>query len=286
MKRRWIRCGFLTVLLVGFGDLAGLHAQMAPLDILEERGLIKDGKYFLIKEDCLFIPKLNRVQPLMVQLEKQMTDIDAYYTFEAETQGLDDYRIRLGAQIDSLALELRRVLATNNPSRNYVAQLRQNLNASEQELVQVQANLAQRVKRLRTPLQKAQMADQFQAIRQQFLEALNDLRPEFEAILVAYAQLKDDSTVKGAIRDLSTKAKAGLQLGPSPGFVRAARRVKEAEGWVLPSAPTRKARGKGSNSKRKGSPRAGRPMPAPDRDENVPAPPVPVTGEGPQGASF
>jgi len=221
----------LWLVLLAFGPLLPLRAAEgpAPEAVLKAKGLKRSGNVYVLPDETGFQKSLNAARNLyraVSALAAQKQEIEqGAAASRAEMEQMEQQRIYLNQQLanTSEVVEHNRIVGMLNAMGGQLNAMRRR--QADPDALQVPgARLAAR--------------------REDFIQAVLDLRLRVDQIDELYANLAKDTEVAGALAALSARGKTKFILGPSRGYVANVELLKRVEGSVLSErVPLRKEGG-------------------------------------------
>jgi serine/threonine protein kinase len=223
------------------------RAPTPEKDALTMRGLTKTGTFYTLDDEREFLAGFAEIEPLCSELDKLYSTVTSVAQNVNEYWARRDHRDNVNQELGDVQARIRGFPPGDNcllkeEWRNlleYEKVLQITLNGLNREL-QDRWN-----KVLPEPQQRALFA-KFQENRERFLTQSKSLRALGDKITARYAELREDDTVRTAIRELRLATKTPLDLGPSLAFRNKSKLLKNAEGNFSPPK-RRKAAQKGKS---------------------------------------
>jgi hypothetical protein len=237
---------------------AMLGATMAraqePVDVLAKNGLTKSGTFFVIASEQPVLQKLYNLQPVINQMQQKYMAVAAIYQNEYEYHALKDYQIEVEAHLSDVRRQVNSMNPRTPQDRQTKAEAQQYQRAVEQELRATNTQVERRRSLLVGPAEKARAERDFKERRDAFVKAKSDMWPMVDETMKQYDQLKENDSVKNALRAYNQEVKAHLKVGPSDKFTKGAKQVISCERNFSPetaSQPKRMPKRKGLQMKKK-----------------------------------
>jgi hypothetical protein len=221
----------LIVIVAGVANAA----DPTPQEILAAKGLVQDGKYFLlVKPENEVKQQLNKVLPLV-------DDLDVLFNQWAENE---QKKYMVAAMND----ELTGTQAAINNNRAMYSQLDRNAyiaKSQRQDLDQLGAMLRQYYNQVQNnrdamrnsiagPVIQQKHLDKVAKAREVFLKAYDEMTPSVDRLKAAYAEVAQDDKVANALKVLRQSKSVQMKLGPSEPLLRAMARVNHAKNVTDP----------------------------------------------------
>ncbi|WP_076349946.1 retropepsin-like aspartic protease family protein [Paludisphaera borealis] len=243
----------LACLLVGSAT-ASVRAQAVPAAdaTLKTHELKRSGGTYVLPEEAKVLKSIKELAALH---QKVGEGLDYLNMIEAGAEERKAYLEELSQnyqasqqQIQAFDQEIAQIEQAGVNSIVMNAQ-RNQIVAQRNSVVATSNQMAERLNSLRRmdrdTDQKHQVLGEVTQRREQFLEAMLELRRLVDATLAKYQGLAKDDEIVRALNDVSTasKSKIKYKLGPSRDFLAAVQRLEKAEGAV--SSDTIKCRREG-----------------------------------------
>jgi len=225
--------------------------RVSPEAVIKDCGLTKSGILYVLGEEDGVLQKLKSVRVSFGQFEGLYAQLAGFFTAEAEWQQLWDERAvtleqlrDLDAQLDVMPQRGNSMIRENfqNAKRTQL-QLRTQVNAYDR-------GIALGRKLLPAPGQKDKVARLVEEQRAEFLRAVDEIRPLFDAVLKRYEQIEGDPKFKKALESVRQETHAQVQLGPSPEFTRGLKDLNSAEKAARGASQSAPGRKKGARAGR------------------------------------
>ncbi len=232
---RLVRAAGLIALASVLCGAAAWAADPTPQEVLAERGLVQDGKYFLLpKAENEVKQQLNRVLPLVDEL-------DVLFNQWAENE---QKKYMVAAMNDELtgtqaAINNNRAMYSQLDRNAYVAkaqraELDQQGAMLRQYFNQVQNNRDAMRNSIAGPVIQQRHLDKVAKAREVFLKAYDEMTPAVDKLKAAYAEVAQDDKVANALKVLRQSKSVQMKLGPSEGLTKAMARVNTAKNVTDP----------------------------------------------------
>jgi hypothetical protein len=182
-------------------------ADLTPEQILEKRGLKKEGRFYVSAAESRYAAEWQGAVPFYNVMHGAWVEYETAVRFAVRAQELQDAQIELNGAINQLRLVM-------GNSRGFQrAQLQGQLNEATLNLNAVNTELAEVRTRVVSRARMEELKGQFLKARADFLDKSRELKPIRKAMNEEYAALRADADVTGAIKAL--KARGAGDLGPS-----------------------------------------------------------------------
>jgi hypothetical protein len=192
-------------------------AELTPDELLERRGLTKNGSYYCIPEEFEVEEAYNRAEPFWMRTEAAWTAFATAWDNELTWQNLDVQRINLQSDIGDRANAMNSMPNTLE-GRVTRVQLQQEQQLAQLLLAEINRNLTLAARLRPAPRELEVSKADFLTRRQAYQAESENLRRIFVKVLQRYAELQQDDLVTNAIKILSRRASAPMSLGPSKYF--------------------------------------------------------------------
>lgn len=213
-------------MLLSFGLTVGatVMAAVDPIDsALKEKGLKKSGNYLVLANEATTQKKLNEAKARYKQYSLAAMQQRQYDLGLEENKA---YLRQLVEQRRMLGLQLKQ--ARSNQEHNQIVTM---LNDSNDQMRLLEAEESD-------PKIKDNLNANAAQTREQFVQAVIDLRQLIDETQKQYTELAEDEAVKGSIEALNKKGKAKFTLGPSKAFLANVKLVEKVESSVLSETVT------------------------------------------------
>jgi hypothetical protein len=225
----------VLALLTGLGAAIASAAEPTPQEILQGRGLVQDGKLFLLpKSESEVMEQLNKVLPLADEL-------DVLFNLWAENEQKKYTVVAMEQEMTACQAQIRAIsgMYSQINSRDYFA------NAKRQEIDQTVAGLQQYFSQVRGqrdliqsqiagPIIQQQHLNKVAKAREAFLKAYDEMVPSVNKLTAAYGEASRDEKVANALKVLRQSKSVQFKLGPSDGIMQAMKRVNNAKSVLDP----------------------------------------------------
>ncbi|MHC5540854.1 hypothetical protein ACYOEI_21745 [Singulisphaera rosea] len=228
--------------LLSLTSLAGgsIAATPTPADVLRERGLTKSGAYFVVASESNVFAAVKRIRPAMVRMTSTGDKIIDNMVVEANFQEADDMRIALEGQIRIFDMEIPRLPRQTYEQKLYVEEAMAERNATQENLVYVNAQLNMLRKRRLSAQQVEKLNTDFEKHKVAFVREREEMQPVVDNTMSEYSELNADTAVRNALNAFGTMNKFKAKLGPSPAMVKSVGGLKDVERAYSPeTAPDR-----------------------------------------------
>ncbi len=225
-----------------------------PVNVLAKNGLTKSGTCFVIASEQPVMQKLYNLRPVMDQMEQKYMALAAIYQNEYEYHALKDYQIQVEAHLSDVRRQVNAMSPRTPQDRQVKAEAQQYQRSVEQELRATNTQVERRRSLLVGPAEKSKAERDFKGRRDAFVKAKGEMWPMVDETMKQYDQLKENDSVKNALRAYNQEVKAHLKLGPSDKFTKSAKQVIAYERNFSPetaSQPKKMPKRKGLAMKKK-----------------------------------
>ena len=233
-----IRCARAAGLVAILSALWGAVAQAAdptPQEVLAERGLVQDGKYFLLpKAENEVKVGLNKVLPLVDELDVLFNQWSANEQKKYMVAAMNDELAGTQAAINSNRAMYSQLDRNAYIAKSQRADLDQQGAMLRQYFNQVQNNRDAMRSSIAGPVIQKQHLDKVAKAREVFLKAYDEMTPSVDRLKAAYAEVAQDDKVANALKVLRQSKSVQLKLGPSEGLMKAMARVNTAKNVTDP----------------------------------------------------
>jgi hypothetical protein len=232
--------------LAGLLALSGLFAgtgygadDPTPEGVLNERGLKRSGKFFIVASEEPVRQAIYNMRPVMVEMEAKFNEWAAILQNEYEYQALTDYRIQVQGHLADVDTQIGQMPSRTPQDRLALSQARAYRQSVDQELRNTNSQIEFRRKRFVPVRVKDKAENDFKEARKRFLEVASNTRPLYDKVLQEYATLSEDNTVSNALKAYNQMTKANFKLGPSDKLKKDVGDVKKYEQAYSPETAPR-----------------------------------------------
>jgi hypothetical protein len=218
-----------------------------PIDVLNQNGLSKSGRFFVLNSEEQAIQGLMNIAPFADRMAGKWNQWAAIIQNEYEFQQLGDYRVSLISTINDYNAVISQMPTRNPMERLQKQEVVAERNAWDAELRATNTQLELRRRRLVGEPGKRQAEEDFNQARGEFLGAKRKIWPQIEKTLNRYDELKTIDSVLNALKQYNADAHAQLKIGPSDSMTKKIKQVFEYERTYSPEtapAPKKVARHK------------------------------------------
>jgi serine/threonine protein kinase len=202
----------------------------APEAILAQRGLKKEGSWFVVATEYEVMKGYDRALPYWKRTEAAWGELSQAWELEVTARNLEDQQTNLQFTIGDLKAQIASLPTGRMAPAPHIRQaLQDQLRLAHDSLSEVtrQLNLVNR-KRPGLPRLEA-LRNVFIERRAEFFEESNKLLHTVKRLEQEYEELGKDTAVVNAIRALKEDKKAPIFLGPSGPCKKAVSKVKESQ---------------------------------------------------------
>ncbi len=193
----------------------------SPESVLENRGLQRAGKFYVVATEKEIGAGFGRIIPIYNVMETVLIQFQAILDAEATWQFWDNERIVAQTYLRDLALQLSNT-PNNAVNRLAIQQLRNEQQGTQLYLSNVLGSLEVARKNLVPPARKQAVWNDFLTRRIDFLESSKQLRPVVDKAVKEYAALEQDPAVKDAVQTIA-------QARKFPDFARPVQRLDDRD---------------------------------------------------------
>jgi hypothetical protein len=193
-------------------------AQRAPDELLERRGLRRDGKFYVTANEVGARKRLNAIVAVDNKMRAAIADCEAAIEADVTWQTLDNYRISLETLINDRRLKINEAPPGLPETKAWRGIWQGEINDATNELNVVRGNLQIAWKRRVGPREQERRVHVFNTCRDEFLAAGKELEPFVKEANLEYDKLRDDLDIRNALLVLEGRTGAPLDLGPSKQF--------------------------------------------------------------------
>jgi hypothetical protein len=232
---RLVRAAGKLGVLIGLGATIASAADSTPQEILQARGLVQDGKYFLLpKEENEVKLQLNKVLPLVDELDLLFNQWAANEQKKFMVAAMNDELVAVDAQLANARAMLGQINARDPLANAKRQEINQGLAMLRQYYNQVQSNRDQVRNSIAGPVIQQQHLDKVAKAREVFLKAYDEMMPSADKLVAAYTAAARDDKVANALKVLRQAKSVQMKLGPSEDLKQAMTRVKNAKEVMNP----------------------------------------------------
>jgi hypothetical protein len=250
----------LNALLLGCVIIAGgtavAHADegktSAPEKVLNEKGLTRDDKLFLLDETEA-LAKYEKAKSAYADYQKAMKRYAVILQYDEAVQTMEMERQALQQEVTMLQSQINSAGSGSGRMRRYAG-------AQQAPLRQQQANDRAMINQINSQIQaskaQAPKADdrktvpaEYERTRHELNESVHDLSEALTPLLTKYHELALDKAVIDALAQLRHSTTHNYKLGPSDQIAAASKLIHDGKkGAILKSKPAskKKAKTKGS----------------------------------------
>lgn len=229
----------LFVALVS-GPMASLGADSGAESILEEKGLTKSGRVYVLDSEAPVLTKMKEVRAAYADYATAADRQERAEHVAAQAAQLEERRVQLQDQLDTLNERIAsqgapqgnafgRPGGMNSPQGSFTSPLISQRDQVKYVLAEITRE--QRALKVQAPQGqgKSSLDEAVKTKGDAFKAALADLRPKVDGVTKAYAELEADASVQKALVELKKASPTKLKLGPSDAFLAGARELDQAE---------------------------------------------------------
>ncbi|MHC5537967.1 retropepsin-like aspartic protease family protein [Singulisphaera rosea] len=221
-----------TSRLSSFGMLLTLALTIAPAVLgaddpadsaLKEKGLKKSGNYLVLSSEATTQKKLNETK---ARYKQYSLAVMQQRQFDRGVEDSKAYLRQLIEQRRILGLQLKQARSTDE--HNQIVTMLNDTNDQMKLLEDEESD----------PKFKDNLNANAAQSREQFVQAVIDLRQLIDETQKQYTELSEDETVKESLAALNKKGKTKYSLGPSKAFLANVKLVEKVEASVLSESVT------------------------------------------------
>lgn len=232
---RLVRAAGMLGVLVGLGAAIASAADPTPQEILQGRGLVQDGKYFLLpNEENEVKQQLNKVLPLVDELDLLFNQWAANEQKKFMVAAMNDELVAVDAQMGNARAMLNQINGRDPLANAKRQDLNQSLAMLRQYYNQVQSNRDQTRNSIAGPVIQQRHLDKVAKAREVFLKAYDEMMPSADKVMASYNAAARDDKVANALKVLRQSKSVQMKLGPSEELKQAMARVKNAKDVMNP----------------------------------------------------
>jgi len=246
IMRRIAQAAGLACLLVGASIPSAVGQEIPAADAtLKSHELKRLGSTYVLPDEAPVLKRMKELASLQQKVNEGLQYLDMIETRGEQRkvfiEELSENHQALQAQLQEMSQQIAQIeqAGINNPlmsaQRNQVVAQHNAIIAADNQVVE-RLNSLRRMEGDRDP--KHQVVGEVTQRREEFLEAMLELRKLVDAALARYQGLAQNDEVVRALNDVSaaSKSKIKYKLGPSRDFLAAVQRLEKAEGVVSTDA--------------------------------------------------
>ena len=202
---------------------------LTPIELLEERGLKKEGKFFILPAEGALLKKIKALQPDSNEVAEKFEIWAGMVQNEQEFQALTAQAIELKAQLNTQLQFIARMPQASALDRGLKNDAQQIAGETDQNLQITNRERALRESRRVAPQRMDKAQEDFKEVYKGFLRKSEDLLPDWQKIKDDYAPIALDTSIKAFLKAYNDQTKANIKLGPSEKIKKAIGDVKAFE---------------------------------------------------------